>query len=121
MKRVLFFLTIIFIFNSCLGNFNHSIKKNIIDKYYIIASDSKSQATISVFNKKYDSYISVTPEGIVAYTVIDKKYIISRDKNKNYYLIRIGSETSKKYSLKKINEFLKIKKTNISAIKWEDI
>jgi hypothetical protein len=121
MKKGLFFLTILFLFNSCLGNFTHNTKEKIIGKYYIIATDVKSQATISIYEKNYNSYIGITPEGISEYVVINDSYIIAKSKKGLYYLIRIGEEFSKKYNSKKINDFLVNKKINMSSIEWKKV
>ena len=50
-KRTLMFSLIIILVSSCLGNFNHNTKEKIIDDYYIIATDIKSQANISIYKK----------------------------------------------------------------------
>ena len=45
------FSLIIILVSSCLGNFNHNTNEKIIDDYYIIATDIKSQANISIYKK----------------------------------------------------------------------
>ena len=120
-KKILLFSTIILLVSSCLGNFNHNTKEKIIDDYYIIATDIKSQATISIYKKKHESYIGITPEGITEYSVINKEFIIGKNRTNNYFTIKIGEETYEKFNSAKFEKLLISKNIDVEKIKWEKI
>ena len=118
-KRTLMFSLIIILVSSCLGNFYHNTNEKIIDDYYIIATDIKSQANISIYKKNYESYIGITPEGITEYSVINKEFIIGKNKTNNYFIIKIGEETYEKVNSAKFKKLLISKKINVEKVKWE--
>tara|TARA_B110000211_G_C13945551_1_gene493706 strand:+ start:438 stop:842 length:405 start_codon:yes stop_codon:yes gene_type:complete len=120
-KRTLMFSLIIILVSSCLGNFNHNTKEKIIDDYYIIATDIKSQANISIYKKNYESYIGITPEGITEYSIINKEFIIGKNKTNNYFIIKIGEETCEKVNSAKFEKLLISKNINVEKVKWEKI
>lgn len=120
-KRTLMFSLIIILVSSCLGNFYHNTNEKIIDDYYIIATDIKSQANISIYKKNYESYIGITPEGITEYSVINKEFIIGKNKTNNYFIIKIGEETYEKVNTAKFKKLLISKKINVEKVKWEKI
>lgn len=120
-KRTLMFSLIIILVSSCLGNFYHNTNEKIIDDYYIIATDIKSQANISIYKKNYESYIGITPEGITEYSVINKEFIIGKNKTNNYFIIKIGEETYEKVNSAKFKKLLISKKINVEKVKWEKI
>ena len=113
------FSLIIILVSSCLGNFYHNTNEKIIDDYYIIATDIKSQANISIYKKNYESYIGITPEGITEYSVINKEFIIGKNKTNNYFIIKIGEETYEKVNSAKFKKLLISKKINVEKVKWE--
>ncbi len=115
------FSLIIILVSSCLGNFNHNTNEKIIDDYYIIATDIKSQANISIYKKNYESYIGITPEGITEYSVINKEFIIGKNKTNNYFIIKIGEETYEKVNSAKFEKLLISKNINVEKVKWEKI
>ncbi len=115
------FYLIIILVSSCLGNFYHNTNEKIIDDYYIIATDIKSQANISIYKKNYESYIGITPEGITEYSVINKEFIIGKNKTNNYFIIKIGEETYEKVNSAKFRKLLISKKINVEKVKWEKI
>ncbi len=117
-KKILLFSFIVILFNSCLGFFYHHTKEKIIDDYYILATDVKSQATISIYKKNYESYIGITPEGIIEYAVIDNKLIVGKNKESDYFIIKIGEETFEKLNFMKYKEFLISKNIDVEKIKW---
>jgi len=112
---------IIILVSSCLGNFNHNTNEKIIDDYYIIATDIKSQANISIYKKNYESYIGITPEGITEYSVINKEFVIGKNKTNNYFIIKIGEETYEKFNSEKFEKLLISKNINIEKVKWQKI
>ena len=120
-KRTLMISLIIILVSSCLGNFNHNTNEKIIDDYYIIATDIKSQANISIYKKKYESYIGITPEGITEYSVINNEFIIGKNKTNNYFIIKIGEETYEKFNSAKFEKLLISKNIDIKKVKWEKI
>ena len=120
-KSTLIFSLIIILVSSCLGNFYHNTNEKIIDDYYIIATDIKSQANISIYKKNYESYIGITPEGITEYSVINKEFIIGKNKTNNYFIIKIGEETYEKVNSAKFEKLLISKNLNVEKVKWEKI
>ena len=120
-KRTLLFSLIILLVSSCLGNFSHNTNEKIIADYYIIATDIKSQANISIYKKNYESYIGITPEGITEYSVINKEFIIGKNKTNNYFIIKIGEETYKKFNSAKFEKLLISKNIDIEKVKWKKI
>lgn len=120
-NNTILFSFIIILFNSCLGNFNHHTKEKIIGDYYIIATDNKSQATISIYKKSFESYIGITPEGIVEYTVIGKEFIVGKSNKNDYFVIEIGKEAFKQLSFIRFKEFLVSKKTDAGKIRWKKL
>lgn len=116
---------LLFVFASC--NFYHNKNIEIDYPYYVIASDSESQATISLYLEKYDSWIGITQEGITEYAVL-KKYILGKRETFQdgktrieYDIITKGSDKSRSYKSKEFLNFLKKNKIDLNKIKWEKI
>lgn len=120
-KITLLFSSIIIMLGSCLGNFSHNTNEKIIDNYYIIATDIKSQATISIYKENYESYIGITPEGITEYTIINEEIIVGKNKKNNYFIIKIGEETYEKLNSVKFEKLLNSKNIDFEKVKWEKI
>lgn len=123
LKKVM--VLILYFFVSC--NFMHNKNTEIAYPYYIIASDSESQATISLFLEKYDSWVGITPEGITEYAVL-KDYILGkRETTENekakieYDVIAKGSDKCRSYKPKEFLNFLDKNKIDSNKIQWKKI
>ena len=114
-----------FFFVSC--NFIHNEKNEIEHPYYIIATDSKSQATISLFLEEYDSYLGISQEGITEYAVMGDYIFGKREMTREgiskveYEVILKGSDKSSRYKIEEFLSFLKKKKLDSKKIEWKKV
>ena len=96
-------------------------EKQIIDEYFVFSADIKPQATISIYKEEFDAYIGITPQGIKEYAVLNKKYIVGKNSENDFFVIKKGEEKYKQLKHEEFKLFIESINTVFDKIKWKDV